>query len=146
MPLFILASFVQNNFILHIMKTKKYLLIYSLILLGVNIKCEGLEAGNRMYPLSVTVLNQSWAFPFSELTRISPLYPGVTAGICRLRNDKLFYFPQSAYAGYFYNNNSGSALFLYVDQSIRFSPKCGFFMDISLGLGYFHAFQPVNVL
>jgi len=132
------------------MKTKQYLiftccrsriivLFIPLLIFG------GIKAENRLFPVSVSVLNQSWAFPMSGFTRFTPLYPGVTTGIFRLRADRLFSFPQSAHLGYFYNNVAGSAAFLYVDQGIHFSPKCGFYADISLGLGYMQAFHPRDI-
>jgi len=124
------------------MKTQLYFVSKYLIMLLVLIRfAEEARSEDRLFPVSVSVLNQSWGFPFSEFARVSPLYPGLTAGIYRLRHDKLFSFPQSAHAGYYYNNNSGSAFFLYGDQSIRFAPRCGFYIDIALGLGYFHGFH-----
>ena len=104
-----------------------------------------LAAKDRIYPLSVTLMNESWAFPFSELGRFDPLYPGFTVGINRLRTDKLITFPQVVNVGYFYNRNVGSAAFLHVNQGIRSALDCGFFFEFSLGLGYFHAFNPGDI-
>ena len=127
------------------MKTKQYVIFRSwrilLILLFANAKYFGVLAQERSYPVSVSLLSQSWAFPFSEHARVSPFYPGITAGIFRLRTDKLFSFPQSAQLGYYLNYHAGSALFLHVDQGIRFASKCGLFVELSLGIGYFHGFH-----
>lgn len=132
------------------MKTRQYfnlafyrykMVAFSILLLV----CGAMKAENRQHPVSVTIFNQSWAWPFSELNRFSPLYPGLTVGIYRLQNERMFTFPQSVHMGYFYNNACGSALFLHGDQSIRFNLKCGFFIEPSLGLGYFHAFHAHDI-
>ncbi len=104
-----------------------------------------LLAQDREWPINVSVFNQQWAFPYYEPLKITPIHPGLEVGISCLKKDKLFCFPQSANLGYFYNTNAGSALFLQINQSIRFSPKCGFFADISLGVGYMHAFHPRDI-
>jgi hypothetical protein len=99
------------------------------------------QAQDYKHPLSGSILKQNWAFPFSEISTFSPLYPGLSAGIHRIRTDNLFVFPQSVYLGYYHNHNTGSALYLYMEQGIRFAPKCGFYIEISLGPGYLHAFH-----
>jgi hypothetical protein len=104
-----------------------------------------IHAENRLHPVSVTLLNQNWGFPFMGRTQFRPLYPGLTIGIYRLCNDKLISFPQSVQSGFFYNNAAGSALFVHVDQGIRSRFKCGFFSEASLGIGYFHAFHPGDI-
>lgn len=117
------------------------LFIVNLLLL-VLLSFNPLKAREHIHPVSVSVMNQSWAFPFSELTRIDPVYPGLSAGIYRLNPDRIISFPQSLNLGYFYNPNAGSATYLYVDQAARLALRCGFFAEFSAGLGYFHAFHP----
>ncbi len=107
--------------------------------------CCMIQAESRVHPVSISFLKQSWGFPTSINRNFSPFFPGLTAGICRLRIDKMISFPQSAYLGYFYNGVAGSALYLYGDQGIRSNLKSGFFAEFSLGLGYFHAFHAGDI-
>ena len=107
--------------------------------------CGWIQAENRLYPVSVTLLNQNWGFPFKGRTQFKPLYPGLTIGLYRLRTDKLISFPQSVQLGFFYNNVAGSALFIHLDQGIRSNLKYGFFSEGSLGIGYFHALHPGDI-
>ena len=104
-----------------------------------------IQAENRLHPLSVSIMKESWGFPSSPELKLSPFYPGISTGIYRLRADKKISFPQSAHLGYFYNNSTGSAIYLYADQGIHLTLKCGYFQEMSIGMGFFNAFHSGKV-
>ncbi len=95
------------------------------------------------FPLSVALINQSWAFPGSQVFRLTPVYPGLSVGSeyhYRQRPKTTFY--QSLEFGGFLNRSAGSALYGHTNIGWRYRADFGLAVDVSLGLGYFHGFHP----
>lgn len=100
------------------------------------------ESSRRQhFPISVAIINHSWAMPFSRIFRLTPIYPGLTVGTevyyRKKTRSQLF---QSFEMGGFINNSSGSALYGYSNFGYRRTAKSGIRWDVALGLGYFHSY------
>jgi hypothetical protein len=100
----------------------------------------------QKFPVSASLINHTWAFPFQQVFRIKPFYPGGVAGTEYVykenKRSRLF---QTLNLGFFLNKTTGSAVFLASDFGYRYTTKFGVFADVSLGLGYLHAFYPRKI-
>ncbi len=121
----------------------KKLLIAILLYNGVSIQAQDNEVKRKQdFPISISVSSHSWAFPFTNVFRMKPFYPGTSVGTelyyKKGEKGKLF---QTAEIGGFLNNASGSALYFNSSFSFRYTTKFGLTSDVGLGLGYFHSFH-----
>lgn len=105
-----------------------------------------IKAQKQDFPVSLSVINQSWAFPQKKVFRMKPFYPGLVFGTeYSYKEGKRGRLLQSANFGFFINNVTGSCLFLHSDFVYRYTFNFGLFADVSLGLGYVHAFYPREI-
>lgn len=100
----------------------------------------------QTFPISVTLSNQSWAFPLSKIFRLNPYYPGASLGTeyyyLKRPKSKLF---QTLEVGGFINKNQGSALYVNSNITYRNTTKFGLVSEIGLGFGYFNSFHPTAI-
>lgn len=118
-------------------------------LIGTFILASGISFGQdtsdhkQELPLSVSLTNHSWAFPFSQVFRMGPIYPGASVETAYYyRNKEKLDLLQTAQIGGFYNSSSGSALYFNSDLQIKYTANFGLTADLGLGLGYLHSFYP----
>ncbi|MGD1894410.1 MAG: hypothetical protein ACFB15_27920 [Cyclobacteriaceae bacterium] len=89
--------------------------------------------------LSVSVMTESVAFPF---TLLSPLHPGIELGITlqewnRARSSSKL----NTYAGYFYHQELDQSYYLRGEYEYAFSIKDAVSVGLPVGLGYMHSFH-----
>jgi hypothetical protein len=97
----------------------------------------------QTFPISISITNHSWAFPFNKVFRLNPLYPGISAGTeFYYKNKPTFKFFQTAQIGGFLNKASGAGCYFNSNIGLRHTMKFGLAIDFSFGLGYFHSFYP----
>lgn len=99
-------------------------------------------------PITVSVLNHSWAFPLSKVIRTNgPVYPGVSVGTEHSwRKKNRNQWVQSAELGGYLNRSMGSALYASSEFRYRRHVQNGLRPETGIGLGYFHAFSPTPLL
>lgn len=99
-------------------------------------------------PLTVSVMNHSWAFPFSKVIRTNgPLYPGLSLGTEHTwRQKNRNQWCQSGEIGGFLNRSMGSALYASSEFRYRRHIPNGLRPEAGIGLGYFHAFSSSPLL
>ena len=123
---------------------KTILICLALLIIGsLPIKAKNVfEKKKQDFPLSVSLSNHSWAFPFNNVFRVNPIYPGMAIGTeYYYRNrekNKLF---QTAELGGFINNSSGSALYFNSNFGYRYTSKFGLMADASFGLGLYKTYH-----
>ena len=121
-------------------------LLLSFIILSSIIITNIIKAQKQDFPVSLSIINQSWAFPQKKIFRMKPFYPGLVFGTeYSYKEGKRGRLFQSANLGFYVNNITGSCLFLQSDLAYRFTLNLGLFTDVSLGLGYVHAFYPREI-
>ena len=130
-------------------KTFRHVLCLSLIwLVGHQGLAQDTQAhkSTQNFPLSLSLTNQSWAFPFSKVFRLAPIYPGILVGSeYQYKSRKKTTIYQSLELGGFINRSAGSALYAHTNFGLRYHTNFGLTADLSLGLGYFHGFRPSAV-
>ncbi|MFK8037271.1 MAG: hypothetical protein AB8B74_03190 [Crocinitomicaceae bacterium] len=100
----------------------------------------------QSFPISISVLNHSWAFPGSQVYRIVPLYPGIAIGSeYQYKKWKKTALYQVLEIGGFLNNSAGSGIYVNTNIGFRGITNFGLMTEFSLGLGYFQGFYPSNV-
>jgi hypothetical protein len=118
-----------------------FTLCYCLILNQTQAQNETVK--KQTFPISISITNHSWAFPFNKVFRFSPLYPGGSVGTeFYYKNKPAFQLFQTAQIGGFLNKASGSGFYINSNLGIRHTLKFGLEMNLSLGLGYFYSFYP----
>lgn len=101
------------------------------------------ENKKQTFPISVALTNHSWAFPFQEVFRMNPVYPGLSAGTeFYYKNGEKFDFMQTAEIGGFINNSAGSGLYFNTNLGLRYTFDVGLFLGGEFGLGYFNSLYP----
>jgi hypothetical protein len=92
----------------------------------------------QTFPLAMSLTNHSWAFPFKQVFRFNPIYPGISAETeFYYKSKPTFKLFQTGQIGGFLNNSSGSAIYLNSNIGMRYASKFGLTTELSLGLGYF---------
>ncbi len=95
----------------------------------------------QTFPIATSLTNHSWAFPFKQVFRMNPIYPGISAETEYYYKSKpAFKLYQTGQIGGFYNNSSGSAIYFNSNFGMRYTTKFGLATELSVGLGYFYGF------
>jgi len=115
-----------------------FVFIHSPSLLGQSMD----KVRKQTWPISISISNQSWAFPLSNIGRLSPFYPGITVGSSYyyIKKERSHLY-QTGEGGGFINQNSGSAFYLNSNLVYRYKAPFGLAGDLGLGLGYFHSYH-----
>ena len=131
------------------MSCKKLLFIYLPFLaigLTSSFAQEVVEERKQNFPISISISSHSWAFPFSNVFRFNPYYPGLSVGTeyYYLKRDKSKLF-QNAEIGGFLNSSQGSAIYFNSNFGYRYTANFGLMAEVGLGLGYFHGFHRSHI-
>jgi len=100
-------------------------------------------AAEQSFPVTVSACNHSVALPFRKVFRMSPLYPGASAGTEYVyKQGNWGQIHQTGNLGFFTNSVVGTGLFLQSDFGYRYTAPFGLFGEVSAGAGYVHQFSP----
>lgn len=103
----------------------------------------GLAKAQVVKNLSVSLLNEDVALPFS---RISPLHPGLEVGIHFLSNEKARSIRSlGAYAGGYYHKRLETAFYLRGEYQYTLKLGSSLGLDLPVGVGYLHTFYPAEL-
>lgn len=104
---------------------------------------EDVPAGKKwQFPLELTFFNHSVSMPLDGII-LSPIHPGFSLGTeYAYKNGRRGRIFQSLVGGYFYNKYNAKGLFLQTSAGYRYTLGFGLFGDLTLGIGYIHAFHP----
>ncbi len=104
------------------------------------IACWGNVYGQNIERISVSVINESIAFPF---TRFIPVHPGFEVGVTLKETQKEKSIRNlNLSAGYFHHARVESGVFIRGEYLFRPVIKSVMTLDLSTSLGYLHSFYP----
>ncbi|MEM6845052.1 MAG: hypothetical protein AAF632_22755 [Bacteroidota bacterium] len=115
----------------------KLLVVYIIFCLGISLRAEAQSP--KIKYLSVSVMTESIAFPF---TRLSPLHPGVELGVTFQewnRDNSLSRL--NTYVGWFYHQEVDQGFYLRGEYEYAFRIKNAVSIGLPVGLGYLHTFH-----
>lgn len=127
------------------MKIKSHFLIiaFTSYCFLVNTNARSQTERKQTFPVSVSVTNHSWAFPFQEIFRMSPIYPGVSVETkLYYKKKERFNLYQTGQLGGFLNQSAGSGIYINSNIGINYTTHYGLTADASVGLGFFNSFYP----